>query len=220
MIITIDGPAGSGKSTHARELARALGISYLDTGATYRAVTLKALRAGIDLTDEDALANVAREATITLRPHPDGLQVLLDGKDVSDEIRSPEVSAHSRYPAESAKVREILVDLQRRIGAELGRFVAEGRDQGTVVFPHADLKFYMIARPEVRAARRVEQLAAAGKTADYDEVLQAIRQRDHRDSTRAASPLTRPDDAVVIDTSDMTIQQIRDVLVQTVEART
>lgn len=219
MVITIDGPAGSGKSTAARELARALGISCLDTGATYRAVTFKALQEGIDLEDEDRLAQLAREADIELRDGPDGLRVLLDGQDVTHTIRSESVSENSYYVARSGKVRRVLVELQRRIGEAMGSFVTEGRDQGSVVFPEADVKFYLDASVEVRARRRFEEMQAAGEDVRYEHVLDAIRQRDGRDRNRAVAPLTKPDDAIEIDTSDKEIAEVTAELVRHVEGR-
>lgn len=208
MIITIDGPAGSGKSTAARGLAGALGIAYLDTGATFRAVTLKALREGADLQDGPALAEVARQMRLRLTPGCDDLYVELDGCDVSDAIRSAEVSAQSRYVASSPEAREVLVALQRRLGAELGDFVSEGRDQGSVVFPEADWKFYLDADPEVRARRRCEDLAAGGEPADYEQTLEAIRRRDQSDRSRPVAPLVRPQGAVVVRTTETTPEQV------------
>jgi cytidylate kinase len=209
MIITIDGPAGSGKSTTARELAKALGVAFLDTGATYRAVTLAALRRGLDMTDEHGLAALAAAIDLTLTPTADGTCVMLDGDDVSREIRTANVSEQSYFVARSGVVRAVLVQLQRRIGEGLDRFVTEGRDQGSVVFPHATVKFYVDAAPETRARRRLAELAAAGETAaTYDEVLAAIVQRDTRDRTRADGPLVKPDGAVVVDTSDKTVEQV------------
>ena len=219
MIITIDGPAGSGKSTAARQLANALGIAYLDTGATYRAVTWKVLCGGIDPQDASAVAAAARSADIRLVPAGEAVRVFLDGQDVTREIRSAEVSDNSHYVAGCPQARQVLVDLQRRIGAELGSFVTEGRDQGTVVFPEADVKFFLDADPRVRARRRVEELAAAGRPVDYGQVLDAIRRRDERDSTRAVAPLTRPQGAIVIDTTDMTIEQVTAAMLGHVEPR-
>ena len=219
MIITIDGPAGSGKSTAARELARALGIAYLDTGATYRAVTLKALHEGVDLTDTDALVAAAKAARIEVIPDERGTRVMLDGRDVTAEVRSVEVTENAHYVADSPPVREVLVDLQRRLGAALGSFVAEGRDQGSVVFPEADVKFYLDASADVRAERRARELRAAGQKAERDDVLRAILQRDRRDSTRPVAPLTRPPGAIEIDTSRMDIAQMTAALVACVEGR-
>jgi cytidylate kinase len=219
MIITIDGPAGSGKSTAARNLAEALGVAFLDTGATYRATTLRAMREGIDLTDEAALARCARTMDLDMRPSPAGMQILLSGEDVSQDIRSETVSEATRYAAASPVVRGVLVELQQRLGQSLGSFVAEGRDQGTVVFPHADVKFFFSASPEIRARRRVEQLAQAGEEADYDDVLQAICQRDRRDSTRAVAPLRPAEDAIHIDTGQSTPEQTLAELLQHIKAR-
>jgi cytidylate kinase len=219
MVITIDGPAGSGKSTAARRLARELGIAYLDSGATYRAAALKALREGADFADEAALAAAARRADVKLLPEPGGIRVLLDGRDVSDQVRSPEVSARASELARSPEVREVLVGLQRRIGRELGEFVAEGRDQGSVVFPDADVKFYLDADPAVRAQRRQKELQAAGREADHAEVLGSLLQRDERDRSRSAGPLVQPAGAVVVDTSRMTIEEMVAALKAVVEAR-
>jgi len=207
MIITIDGPAGSGKSTAARRLAASLGIAFLDTGATYRAATLRALREGVNLADETALAACTARADIELRLEGGELRVMLDGRDVSREIRTAEVTDNSHYVAGSPTVRDVLVALQRRIGRRLGDFVTEGRDQGSVVFPDADLKFYLDASPEVRARRRTDEMQAAGERADYAQVLEAIRTRDRRDSTRPVAPLVRPKGAAVIDTSRLTIDE-------------
>lgn len=218
MVITIDGPAGSGKSTAAREVAKALGIAHLDTGATYRAATLAAMRAGIDLSDEAALAAVARDMAIEMLPSPQRVIVRLDGQDVTDEIRTEAVTANSRYAAASGKVRHVLVELQRRLGRQLGSFVTEGRDQGSVVFPDADVKFYLDARPERRARRRCDELAAHGEKADYEAVLEAIVERDRRDSARAVGPLKVPDGAAVIDTSDLTIAEVTRRLIDHVRA--
>jgi len=219
MIVTIDGPAGSGKSTAARELAKALGVAFLDTGATYRAVTLKALRQGVNLADEAALAEIARQMDIRVVPTDQRVGVVLDGQDVSREIRSEEVSANAHYAARSPAVREVLVDLQRRLGRQLGSFVTEGRDQGSVVFPKADAKFYLDARPEVRARRRCDELRADGEPADYERVLESILRRDQRDSQRAVAPLVRPAGAIVVDTSDNTIEQTAAVLLEHVRSR-
>ncbi len=220
MIITIDGPAGSGKSTAARNLAEALGIAFLDTGATYRAATLRALREDIDLTDETALAQCARTMDLDMRQTPDGLQILLAGEDVSQDIRREAVSRATRHAAASPVVRGVLVELQQRLGQSLGSFVAEGRDQGTVVFPHADVKFFFSASPEIRAQRRVEQLTQAGEQADYEAVLQAIRERDRRDSTRTVAPLRPAEDAIPIDTGQRTLNETLAELLHHVKART
>jgi cytidylate kinase len=219
MIITIDGPAASGKSTAARLLARELGIAYLDTGATYRAVTLKAMREGADLEDAAALAELARRSEIRLEPHGEAVEVLLDGEDVSREVRRAEVTENAHHVADAPAVRRVLVDLQRRLGAALGSFVAEGRDQGTVVFPDADVKFYLDADPDVRAERRRREMAAAGEPAAQEDVLGAIAQRDRRDSSRQTAPLARPKGAIVVDTSDLDVGEMVAVLRRHVERR-
>lgn len=218
MIITVDGPAGSGKSTVAREVAKALGIAYLDTGATYRAVTLKALREGVNINDSAALASIARDANIRLSPAADGLNVFLDGSDVTKDIRLAEVTENAHYVANEPKAREVLVQLQRRLGRQLGSFVAEGRDQGSVVFPEAEFKFYLDATPEIRARRRYDELIAAGQAADFKGVLASINQRDSRDRSRDVAPLIKPPGAVLIDTSGMTVEQVVAAILRVVES--
>ena len=220
MIITIDGPAGSGKSTAARNLAKRLDVAFLDTGATYRAATLRALREGVDLTDKAALARCARDATIQLDSDGVELRVLLDGQDVSREIRTSRVTDNVRHLAKSPEVREVLVELQRRIGGQLGSFVTEGRDQGSVVFPDADVKFFLQADPAVRARRRVIDLRDAGEEVSFEAVLDAIEQRDRDDRNRPVGPLTEPEGAIQIDTTDLSPEQTVDALEQHVkEAR-
>ena len=219
MIITIDGPAGVGKSTAAKRLARALGLAYLDTGATYRAATLHAMRADIDLSDVDALIQIVGSCDIRLDPTDEGLVVLLDGQDVSEDIRSPAVTNNVHYLANCPPVREILVALQRRLGAALGDIVAEGRDQGSIAFPEADIKFFLDADPEVRARRRHDELTAAGDGTSYEQVLADVMQRDERDRNRPVGPLIRPTDAIDIDTSDKSIEQVLAELLGSVEKR-
>ncbi len=219
MIITIDGPAGSGKSTAARLLARSLGIAFLDSGATYRAVTLRALRAGADMHSVDALVDLAKNIDLKMTPTPGGVRVEMDGLDVSTDIRSEEVSAAACYAANCPAVREVLVELQRKMGLQMGDFVTEGRDQGSVVFPQANFKFYLDADPAKRARRRCDELAARGEQADYQAVLSAIVQRDRSDSTRSTGPLCAAGDAVHIDTTNLTIEQVLAELCQRVETK-
>lgn len=208
MIVTIDGPAGSGKSTAARLLARQLGIAYLDTGAMYRAVTLAGLRRGIDLGDASALARVAGEVRIDLRPERDGLRVFLDDDEVTSAIRANDISRQAYHAASNEAVRAYLVEAQRRIGRRWGDLVAEGRDQGTVVFPDADVKFFLEASESVRARRRHEELRGGGKGLPLEQVHEDIRRRDHSDRSRAVGPLKAAAGAVVVDTSEMTIEDM------------
>lgn len=179
MIVTIDGPAGSGKSSAARELARRLGFRFLDTGAMYRAVTLAALRRGIEWEDEAALALLAAEIEITLADD----QVLINGEDVTREIRTFEVTTLTRHAADNTQVRSLLSELQREF-ATGKQVVTEGRDQATVVFPGAECKIYLTASDEVRAQRRYEDLRARGEEITFEEVLAKQQQRDHRDHNR------------------------------------
>jgi cytidylate kinase len=218
MIVTIDGPAGSGKSTAARNLARRLGVAYLDTGATFRAATLKAMRENVDLSDEQALAATARDMQLDMQPTDNGLRVLLDGADVTDEIRTRKVTENAHHAAGSPAVREVLAELQRQIGRRLGSFITEGRDQGSVVFPDADVKFYLSAHAEIRAMRRCEEMRSRGEDVEFEEVLHAIEQRDNRDRSREVAPLARPQGALEIDTSHTTPDEVADALQAAVEA--
>ncbi len=176
LVIAIDGPSGSGKSTTARLLAERLGYLYVDTGAMYRAVTLKALRAGIDATDGEGLARIARRTEVRLEPRPEGVRVLLDGEDVSDDIRTSQVTRYVSAVSEVPVVREVLVAAQRVLGAE-GGVVLEGRDIGTVVFPDADIKIWMEADLGIRAARRRLELAGRGASPEVGEVTEDLARR-------------------------------------------
>jgi CMP/dCMP kinase len=219
VVVAVDGPAGTGKSSVSRGLAHALRARYLDTGAMYRIVTLAVLRAGIDLTDQDGVRAVASNTKLSVGFDPDEDRSYLDGEDVSSEIRGDQVtkavSAVSSVPA----VRTRLVDLQRTLAGGPGSVVVEGRDIGTVVLPDADVKIYLTASAETRARRRNDQNVAAGLIDDYDSVLADVRRRDHLDSTRAVSPLRAASDAVVVDTSEMTESEVIAHLLQLVKQR-
>lgn len=219
MIITIDGTVGSGKTTAAAGLARRLAARHLDTGAMYRALTLKALQAGTDLEDPAALAALAGSTEIDLTGDPGALCVRMDGRDVTGAIRENRVSVHSHYLARTPEVRRILVEKQRAYAARAGSVVAEGRDQGTVVFPGADVKFFLDAALQVRARRRQRELADRGEPKSYRAVLAEITERDRRDSTRRADPLRPAADAVRVDTSDMTVEEMVDALAAEVRRR-
>lgn len=215
--IAIDGPAGTGKSTLARTLAGRVGGAYLDTGAMYRVATLHVLREGIDPEDGEAVSAATADLPLEIGTDAGAERILLDSEDVSEEIRTAPVTANVSAVSAVAQVRENLVRLQRRLAAGGGTVVLEGRDIGTVVLPDAEVKVYLTASPEVRARRRTDQDRAAGRAAEYDEVLAAVIERDRKDSTREASPLRPAADAVVIDTSDLTLEEVLDRLVALAE---
>lgn len=207
LIITLDGPAGAGKSSVAKSLAKRLGVTYLDTGAMYRALTLKALRQKVDLTNEEQLGQLASVTKIDYIKQPDGsLNVSLDGVDVSVDIRLPEVTNNTFYVARAPKVREYLVGWQQAIGQSKS-LVSDGRDQGTVVFPKATYKFYVDADFEERVGRRLRELRAAGTAVDEKQLYQDMKDRDQKDFSRAVGPLKKADDAIVIDSSGLNVEQ-------------
>lgn len=202
--IAIDGPSAAGKSTIARILAKTLNYAHLDTGAMYRCTAYWAIRNGIDLTDEDALANMI--STMQIRFDSNG-NVFINDQDVSKEIRMNDMSMHASNVSAYPKVREQLVALQQAIAKNKG-YILDGRDIGTVVLPDAELKIYMVASVEARAQRRFKEYQEKHIEAEYDEIFKDIEKRDYQDSHRAASPLKKADDAIEIDTSDMTIEEV------------
>jgi CMP/dCMP kinase len=219
VVIAVDGPAGTGKSSVSRGLARTLHARYLDTGAMYRIVTLAVLRAGIDPADQAAVAAVAASIKLSVGFEPDEDRSFLDGEDVSSEIRGDEVTRAVSAVSSVAAVRTRLVELQRSLAQGPGSVVVEGRDIGTVVLPNADVKVFLTASAETRARRRNDQNVVAGLPDDYGGVLADVRRRDHLDSTRAVSPLRAASDAVVVDTSEMTESEVIAHLLQLVRQR-
>lgn len=211
VIIAIDGPAGSGKSSTAKEVARRLGALYMDTGAMYRAVALKVIQESVDLSNEDDLERLLGSLDVRLEKSVEGVKVLLDGKDVSSAIRTNEVSTMSSRVSSFPDVRHRMVELQRRMAVHEAQngtiIVMEGRDIGTVVFPDAEFKFFVTARPEVRAKRRAAELRGRGEAVNEELLLQDIKDRDARDAGREHSPLRKAADAHVLDTSGMTFEE-------------
>lgn len=214
LIVAIDGPSGVGKSTTSKLVARRLAIPHIDTGAMYRAIAIAALREHIGTKDEAALEKLASRVKIDFVPG-DRPKVLLNGEDVSGIIRTPEVSMAASDVSSVPAVRRVLVRLQQELGRRSGG-VLEGRDIGTKVFPETPHKFFLTARPEVRAKRRYDELIGKGEPADLAKVLAATIQRDEQDSTRADSPLRYDDSYHVVDTSDLTIDQVVDAIVTAV----
>ncbi|MBU1921486.1 (d)CMP kinase [bacterium] len=212
-IIAIDGPAGSGKSTTARLVAEKLHLMHIDTGAMYRAVALKMLKHGVELTDKEQLQKLLDSTMVTQKESADGLRILLDSVDVTDDIRTPEISLWVGPVSEHPVVREHLVKWQRELG-QAGGVVLEGRDIGTVVFPDADLKIFLIADVHVRALRRRKEMLARGIDQPVEEVEDALAARDERDSTREYSPLRKADDAAEVNTTHMTIGDQVDAIVK------
>lgn len=212
-IITIDGPAGAGKSTVAKRLAQKLDLSYLDTGAMYRALTLKAIQKNVNLKNEDDLTAMARQTHIDLEKHEAGVKVLLDGEDVSKEIRTIEVTNKTFYVAQKPRIRKIMVEWQRILGSKKG-IVVEGRDVGTVVFPQASNKFYLDANIEERSRRRVEELREKGNNIDAGKLKNELAERDNKDLTRSVGPLRKADDAVFIDSTHLTIDEVIDEMMK------
>jgi cytidylate kinase len=203
MIITIDGPAGAGKSSSAKALAQRLGFEFLDTGAMYRAVTLAALRGKIDLRDQEALSRLLANLRLDMPRE----RVILNGEDVTGQIRTAEVTAASGTVADSPAVRRRLVEWQRQIAARRD-IVCEGRDQGTVVFPEAECKFFLVAEPRERARRRQQEMATRGENLSLEDVLKAQENRDRRDSRRDLAPMVPAPDAILLDSTHLSLSEV------------
>ena len=219
MIIDIDGPSGAGKSNLAKRLARELDFTYLDTGAMYRALALKVLREGIDLADDARLAELVRVTEIDLREQCGRLEVWLDGRDVTGEIRTPEVSQMASKVSALRVVRARMLELQRAMG-RCGRVVAEGRDIGTVIFPAAEVKIFLDASIRERARRRYEELKTAGRAVEFAETLREIEERDKRDSERDLAPLSKAEDALVIDSSSVNADEVAALVLAEIQKKT
>lgn len=218
LIVTIDGPAGAGKSTVARQLAERLGYLYLDTGALYRAVAWKVRSAGVNPEDGTAVAALLPEMRVSMDRRGDGVCVTVDGLDVTDELRSPEISTMASLVSAIPAVREWLLPVQRQVG-HTGGVVAEGRDLGTRVFPAADAKFFLDADVNTRAGRRQQDLTGAARSAPLERTKQEIETRDQRDRSRAIAPLIPAEDAEVIDSTSLTVEQVIDRMMGKIAAK-
>lgn len=220
MIVAIDGPSGAGKSTLGKMLAKKFNLLYLDTGAMYRAVALAAMRKNVIWEDRETIASIAADAKIELVGEPDDLKIFLDGEDVTTDIRTLDVAQAASIVSTVSEVRRVMVAHQREIGNSAPNgCVLEGRDIGSVVFPHADVKFFLTAKPDARARRRFEEDKAKGRLSTYEQTLEEINQRDARDVSRADSPLTFGDDANVIDTSEMDLTEVFERMVSVIAGR-
>ena len=217
LILAVDGPSGTGKSTTCRALAKRLDAKYVDTGAMYRVATLAVLRGGVDPADTDAVIAATANLPLEVSDDPDSTQVIFDGEDVSRVIREDEVTRNVSAVSAIPEVRQNLVELQRHLAAQAHRAIVEGRDIGTVVLADAPAKAFMTASAAVRAQRRHVQNRAAGIDSDFDTVLADVERRDAADSSRATSPLRPAEDAVLVDTSEMTLDEVLDALIAVVE---
>jgi cytidylate kinase len=219
MIIAIDGPAGAGKSTVAKIVARELGFLYIDTGAMYRALTLKVLEKKIDLKDIPRIIEIARSASIDLKNSREGnLKIFLDAQDVTEEIRQPRITQFVSDIAKIKGVREVMLGMQRRLGKSANA-VLDGRDIGTVVFPDADKKFYIDADFAERVGRRYKELRGLGQDVDMNAVESDLRNRDNIDSTRDIAPLRKAEDAIYIDTTNMTIEEVVERVLREIQVK-
>ena len=219
MIIAIDGPSGAGKSTLGRLIARELNLLYIDTGAMYRAAALAVIESGVSTTDSAAVAEVVTRADINLEGDPDSLQVMLNGQDVSRKIRTEEVSHSASVISTIPEVRRVLVNRQRELGKRAGGVVLDGRDIGTIVFPQAELKFFLTAAPEQRAQRRYDEDRLKERDASFEETLAEINTRDRRDSMREDSPLSIADDAIVIDSTECSIDEVFEQIMKAIKEK-
>ena len=219
MVITIDGPAASGKSTAARMLARKLGASFLDTGAMYRAVTLAAMQTGVDMSNQDKLLGVMETSEFQFSFRDGKMVVCINGIDVTGQIRQPQITANARYIASSPKARGKLVQMQRQFAASRQKIVTEGRDQGTVAFSDADIKFYLTADSAERARRRQAELRAKGGDQSLEQIQKAIEERDKSDENRTVGPLRPAEDAIVVDTTDLSIDEVVEKLLSCVKEK-
>jgi cytidylate kinase len=219
LVITIDGPAASGKSTLARLLAEKLGATFLDTGAMYRAVTVAAMRAGLDLADDAAILALMDKLNFVFTAESGTTRVSLDGVDITEDIRRPDVTANTHYVASSPILRKRLVELQRQFAAQYDKIITEGRDQGTVAFPDARFKFFLTANEAERARRRQAELAASGSAPDIALTQEAIAARDRSDRTRTVGPLVPAPDALTIDTTELTIDQVLNKMLETIKRK-
>lgn len=219
LVVTIDGPAGSGKSTIAKLLAEELGAVFLDTGAMYRAVTLAAMRKGKDLSDSAELMDLLQETEFGFAIEDGEMSITIDGADVSEEIRDPEVTIKVRHVASDASMRNELVAMQRSLAKNQEMVVTEGRDQGTVVFGDADFKFFLTADLTERARRRRKQLLESGQDVDIEQLQEQIKSRDASDQLRTVGPLVAAKDAIVIDTTGMSVKEVVENLIEHIGAR-
>lgn len=218
IIVAIDGPSGSGKSTVAKCLAGKLGYMYIDTGAMYRAVALQAKRDNIDINDSAALIRLCESVKLEFVPDNGGLRTILNGEDVSEAIRTPEMSMAASDISARKEVRQALLSLQRRMG-ENGGVVLEGRDVGTVIFPNAEAKFFLDASLEERGKRRYKELAAKGMNVSLEQTVEDVRKRDINDSSREIAPLKMADDAVLVDSTNIGVEEVVGKMIEVVEEK-